>query len=171
VITAGTVESGGAGEHAGPVNPSTGAPPLRIGHQERTAACAALDAHLEAGRLDPDEYGDRFARASIARTRAELDVLFSDLPAPHPAGASHKSAEYQRSSPWAYSERNEWRRFVPASALGRVMGAIALVLALGVIIPVVIVGGVLWLIVASTMSRHHYGRRRYFGPHLRPARW
>jgi hypothetical protein len=58
-------------------------PPIRIGNIEREAAYKALNAHLEAGRLDPDEYGERYAKASVARTRDELDVLFVDLPQPH----------------------------------------------------------------------------------------
>ncbi len=60
-------------------------PPLRIGTAERDAALGALDVHLEAGRLDADEYGERYAQAGAARTRAELDALFGDLPAPHPS--------------------------------------------------------------------------------------
>lgn len=43
----------------------------------------ALDAHLNAGRLDPEEYGERVGRASVARTVADLEPLFVDLPAPH----------------------------------------------------------------------------------------
>lgn len=64
---------------------SEGTPPLRIGIAERTSAMKALDAHLEAGRLDIDEYGDRSARAASATLASELDALFTDLPAPHPA--------------------------------------------------------------------------------------
>ena len=60
-------------------------PPIRIGTAERDAAMKALDEHLEAGRLDVDEYGERSARASVATTVPELAVLFDDLPAPHPA--------------------------------------------------------------------------------------
>ena len=60
-------------------------PPIRIGTVERDAAMKALDEHLEAGRLDVDEYGERSARASVATTVPELAVLFDDLPAPHPA--------------------------------------------------------------------------------------
>jgi Domain of unknown function (DUF1707) len=65
--------------------PSDDRPPIRIGTSEREAAYAALNAHLDAGRLDPDEYGERYGRASVARTRPELEALFVDLPAPHPA--------------------------------------------------------------------------------------
>ena len=59
-------------------------PPIRIGTAERDAAMKALDAHLEAGRLDVDEYGERSAQASVATTAPELAELFDDLPAPHP---------------------------------------------------------------------------------------
>ena len=59
-------------------------PPIRIGTAERDAAMKALDAHLEAGRLDVDEYGERSARAAVAVTAPELAALFDDLPAPHP---------------------------------------------------------------------------------------
>lgn len=59
-------------------------PPIRIGTAERDAAMKALDVHLEAGRLDVDEYGERSARAAVAVTAPELAALFDDLPAPHP---------------------------------------------------------------------------------------
>ena len=58
---------------------------LRIGNVERNAAMKALDAHLEAGRLGVEEYGDRSAKAAGATTADELEELFSDLPEPHPA--------------------------------------------------------------------------------------
>jgi DUF1707 SHOCT-like domain len=63
-------------------------PHIRIGTDERAAALQALDEHLSAGRLEPDEYGDRVAAASVARTREQLEALFVDLPEPHlPPGA------------------------------------------------------------------------------------
>jgi hypothetical protein len=40
---------------------------------------------MSAGRLDIDEYGDRTARVSTAKTRGELVDLFGDLPQPHPS--------------------------------------------------------------------------------------
>lgn len=67
----------------------TGANVIRIGNAEREAAMKALDQHLEAGRLDPDEYGQRYAKASLARTEDELRPLFLDLPGPFsPAGSA-----------------------------------------------------------------------------------
>lgn len=42
----------------------------------------ALGQHLETGHLDVDEYTERIGRAASARTVADLDELFLDLPAP-----------------------------------------------------------------------------------------
>ena len=76
--------------------PSTNAPgpvPTRIGNAERQQAMDALDVHMSAGRLDPDEYGERVGRASVARTTADLEPLFADLPAPHATGVVAPAAE------------------------------------------------------------------------------
>jgi hypothetical protein len=59
---------------------------VRVGDSERQATMEALLAHREAGRLDPVEYEDRQVAASKARTWSEIAPLFTDLPAPHPAG-------------------------------------------------------------------------------------
>src|ERR1700722_18710167 len=72
---------------AAPEQPS-GPPLIRIGTKERESAYAALNTHLEAGRLDPEEYGDRYAAVSVARTRPELQAPFADRPAPHPFSAA-----------------------------------------------------------------------------------
>lgn len=45
----------------------------------------ALGEHFSAGRLDIDEYGERSARVTTARTWGQLRDLFTDLPQPHPA--------------------------------------------------------------------------------------
>jgi hypothetical protein len=58
----------------------------RVGDTEREAAVTALDAHRAAGRLDATEYEDRQVRISRARTWAEIQPLFEDLPDPHPIG-------------------------------------------------------------------------------------
>jgi hypothetical protein len=57
---------------------------IRIGTAEREAAAAALNTHLEAGRLGVEEYADRSAAAADAVTADELTALFTDLPEPHP---------------------------------------------------------------------------------------
>jgi hypothetical protein len=75
-------------------------PQVRIGNAERDAAMKALDAHLSAGRLDLDEYGERYAKVSVARTQDELTALFTDLPQPAPfiAPIAHMSQPVQRDS-------------------------------------------------------------------------
>jgi hypothetical protein len=57
---------------------------IRVSNTERDAAVASLAEHLSTGRLDLDEYEERCGRATAARTRGELEALFTDLPAPHP---------------------------------------------------------------------------------------
>ena len=58
--------------------------PFRIGHDERERAVQALGEHFAKGRLEPEEFEDRVAKAYTARTAAELDILFQDLPRPAP---------------------------------------------------------------------------------------
>jgi hypothetical protein len=79
---------------AQPSNPAASAPaPTRIGNVERQQAMDALDVHMSAGRLEPDEYGERVGRASVARTTADLEPLFTDLPAPHGTGSVTPAAD------------------------------------------------------------------------------
>jgi hypothetical protein len=59
-------------------------PDMRIGDTEREQALAALGEHMSAGRLTIDEYGERSAKVTAARTRGELVELFTDLPDPKP---------------------------------------------------------------------------------------
>ncbi|UYP17867.1 DUF1707 domain-containing protein [Rhodococcus sp. Z13] len=55
-------------------------PDIRIGNAERTRALDLLGEHFAAGRLTLTEFDERSAKASAATTRADLDVLFADLP-------------------------------------------------------------------------------------------
>jgi hypothetical protein len=59
-------------------------PSTRIGEAERAEAQRALQQHLNAGRLQVDEFVERFAGAADAVTAADVAALFADLPAPHP---------------------------------------------------------------------------------------
>jgi hypothetical protein len=58
---------------------------MRLSDAEREEALAALSEHVRTGRLDIDEFGNRSARVSAAKTQAELAPLFADLPEPHPS--------------------------------------------------------------------------------------
>ncbi len=57
---------------------------LRVGDTERFEAAGALGEHFATGRLDQAEYDTRVQQAYGARTRGDLERLFSDLPAPAP---------------------------------------------------------------------------------------
>ncbi|GAB3451068.1 DUF1707 SHOCT-like domain-containing protein [Actinophytocola sediminis] len=57
---------------------------IRISNTERDEAVSTLGEHLSTGRLELPEYEERCTRAVAARTRGELEALFTDLPAPHP---------------------------------------------------------------------------------------
>ncbi|MEP6599156.1 MAG: DUF1707 domain-containing protein [Actinomycetota bacterium] len=135
---------------------SGGTPPLRIGNHERRAAYAALDAHLDGGRLDADEYGERYAKATMARTREELDVLFLDLPAPHPM----KPARATKNVAWTLAT-GPWQRYLPASVVGRIAAAIVLVAALCFLIPVAAAGALVWFVVIPMLTGRGCGRRRH----------
>lgn len=56
--------------------------PIRIGNQEREAAVSALGEHFAHGRLEADEFDERVSAAYAARSSADLDRLFDDLPRP-----------------------------------------------------------------------------------------
>lgn len=65
--------------------------PIRIGNAERQSAVEALGEHFAQGRIDVDEFEERVTAAWAARTSADVEALFADLPrppatppAPHP---------------------------------------------------------------------------------------
>src|ERR1035437_6059859 len=70
----------------------------RVGNAERDKAIALLGEHWRAGRLDPGEHELRVTRARAAATRADLGVLFADLPPPPggPGGGPARSRAPQR---------------------------------------------------------------------------
>jgi hypothetical protein len=65
---------------------------IRVSDADRQAAADRLRAAMAEGRLDLLEYDTRLARAYAAVTYADLDALFTDLPAsatrPSPPSAS-----------------------------------------------------------------------------------
>jgi hypothetical protein len=87
---------------------------LRVGDADRDRAAADLGEHFALGRLSADEHAERVDAAWTARTRADLDVLFHDLPVARPTASP---------VPWAGAERRQrprgWRPvpFVPLAIL------------------------------------------------------
>jgi len=55
-------------------------PNIRVSHAERTEVADRLSKHYGDGRLDEEEFNERLDRAMNAKTRADLDGLFDDLP-------------------------------------------------------------------------------------------
>jgi hypothetical protein len=53
---------------------------MRVSDAEREAAAAELREHFASGRLDQDELNERLDRAFAAKTRGDLNALFTDLP-------------------------------------------------------------------------------------------
>jgi len=59
-------------------------PNIRVSHAERTEVADRLSKHYGDGRLDEEEFNERLDRAMKAKTRADLDGLFDDLPGEEP---------------------------------------------------------------------------------------
>ena len=53
---------------------------MRVSDAERDAAAAELREHFASGRLNQDELDERLASVFAARTRGDLNALFTDLP-------------------------------------------------------------------------------------------
>ena len=142
---------------------------IRIGNDERAAAMQALDEHMSAGRLDPDEYGQRVAQASVARTRAGLDELFTDLPAPHPfpEPAPGWSTPGNRQRPVEYAERT-FRRYAGDSMILR----LAMLVVVGVVfvlaLPFLLVGAIFVFVVLPMLTHRGWPRRARY---RRAWRW
>lgn len=60
---------------------------LRISHADRDKAIAQLQAALDEGRIDLAEFDERAKTAYEAKTNAELDLIFDDLPGGRPKEA------------------------------------------------------------------------------------
>jgi hypothetical protein len=53
---------------------------MRVSDAEREAAASELREHFASGRLDSEELSERLDRALAAKTRGDLNALFTDLP-------------------------------------------------------------------------------------------
>jgi hypothetical protein len=104
---------------------------IRIGDSEREDAVRRLGEHYEAGRLSAEEHSERVEQALRARTGADLDGLFTDLPGARSSAGAHKGSQQDASAPWGppfAGKRPEWAR---RGFLGRV--PLPLLVVLGVI--------------------------------------
>jgi hypothetical protein len=116
---------------------------------------------MSVGRLDIDEFGERSAKVTAAKTRGELAEVFDDLPQPHPqldgpppgsarpaAVAATSAAE--RGHPAMWTDRPLNQRLTAAAVPLAWVAGIALFLSLGgwmwILLPVLFtaVGRGLW---------------------------
>ncbi len=146
---------------------------MRISDAEREDAVRMLGEHMSVGRLDVEEYGERTAKATAAKTQGELTSLFSDLPEPRPKfGPATPPAPRPAATPARTDERplgqRLWGAAVPLSAL------VALVLFLTVVkvwfiflLPaaVAVIGGALWGEDQRAHQRRMHHRRMHRGWH------
>ena len=102
---------------------------LRIGDAERERAASQLAEHYAVGRLTQDEHGERLDRIWAARTHAELDPVFFDLPSVNLLGDDPAAAPpWQRATPRPDAPRRG-RRGIPGPLLVAlvVLGVVAVV--------------------------------------------
>jgi hypothetical protein len=73
---------------------STGSanPQMRISDADRAEVADRLSKHYSDGRLDQAEFNERLDRAMNAKTQADLNGLFADLPATDEPGKAVKAA-------------------------------------------------------------------------------
>jgi uncharacterized protein DUF1707 len=65
---------------------------MRVSDAERQAVADRLAEHFSSGRLDQAEFDERIGRAMSAKTRADLNGLFDDLPETGAPAATDPSA-------------------------------------------------------------------------------
>jgi Flp pilus assembly protein TadB len=65
---------------------------MRVSDAERQMVADRLATHFADGRLDQAEFDERVARAMSAKTRADLNGLFDDLPEPGDQRPGHSQA-------------------------------------------------------------------------------
>jgi len=113
---------------------------FRIGDAERNSAMDALGEHLSSGRIDLDEFGARSAQVTQARTVADLNSLFADLPAPHPTVAGLEPAIRPAAAPApaapdsatpSLADRSAAQRWVAGATAASGIIAVILFFALG----------------------------------------
>ena len=77
--------NGGLGRPEGPaerdVVEAAGGAGVRVSDRERDAVVQRVQAAFAEGRLDDTEFDERMRAALTSRTRGDLDVLLTDLPA------------------------------------------------------------------------------------------
>jgi len=120
---------------------------LRIGDAEREQATAALGEHFAQGRITADEHAERLDQIWAARTRADLQPVFRDLPDPS-----------RRTTPDTRNIRHQARRGRPPGLFFAVL-AVLIVLTALTHLPFVL-AGVLIAVFVFSRRRHRFTTMR-----------
>jgi|1186.fasta_scaffold07158_3 hypothetical protein len=123
---------------------------IRISNAERDEAVETLGTHLSTGRLELAEFDERCAIATAARTRGELEALFTDLPAPHPdlSSATPPAALLQKAGQLVTNPTGSKKSELvetPASKALEALAGVAFLIGIPAAIVLTIVAGLWWL--------------------------
>ena len=91
-----------------PYRTASAGKPVRASDVEREDALQALAAHFADGRIDRSEFDERADAALAARTRSQLQALFTDLPDPRP-GPGPAAPPKSDPAPASGALRQAWR--------------------------------------------------------------
>ena len=158
---------------------------LRIGDAERTAAADELAEHYAQGRISPEEHSDRLDRIWEANTRADLAPVFTDLPGSAYRAPTQQHFGYASADrPAVGQDRPRGGRPYPMPPFGRppfgrppytgsrrptswfgalpVLIRVLLVAALVVLViahlPLILIGVVVWAVLARRGGAWHHQR-------------
>jgi hypothetical protein len=73
---------------------------MRVGDADREAAAAELREHYASGRLTQDELNERLDQAFAAKTRADLNGIFTDLPSGTRSDAAGDARTFGQTGPF-----------------------------------------------------------------------
>ena len=134
---------------------------MRVSDAEREAAAAELREHFASGRLTQDEMDERLTAVFAAKTRADLNAVFTDLPSSGHGwagagapGSGQKSGSSGPGTPnwgaWANSGANsDWQARGDAwrASAGRGVGRLVFG---SVLVPLLLVVGILGIFGIGT---------------------
>ena len=145
--------------------------PQRIGDAERDRAADYLRDHMSVGRLSQEEFDERVTAALQARTSADLEPLFSDLPAPKPG----QDVAVAGSTPWpayppATPPTSSAVAPLPDSTLANVLAAASGIAWVLFILYWAVGPGVWWFVFVPILLSSLAGKQRQ-ELHRREALW
>lgn len=131
---------------------------LRASDAERAEVADRLSKHYQEGRLDQAEFNERLDRAMSAKTRADFNGLFADLPdVSEPAGPQQQNGQ-PAGKPIRMSRRPQ-----SGSSLVRILAIVVLAIVAIMIAHSVMHSVLLWVlvgVVAFIWLRNEEQRRR-----------